>query len=133
MKRRLGVLLLTAASATSLAHHATALFDLDRTVIVDGVVRSFEWTNPHAWIWIESTTPAGTTTRLGFECGALGILRRQGWTRGEFVPGDHVKVSFHPFKDGTPGGGFVSATFADGHVLGSRDPGKGGAPPAIAN
>ena len=41
--------------------------------------------------------------------------------------GDKVVIKVHPLRNGQPGGSFVSATFPDGHTLGS-----GAAAPAAA-
>ena len=32
------------------AHHAPAVFDQTRTIVVEGTVTEFVWSNPHSWI-----------------------------------------------------------------------------------
>ena len=34
------------------AHHAFARFDPDREVTLEGTVKEFQWTSPHAWIML---------------------------------------------------------------------------------
>ena len=45
----LGALAVTAAPG--LAHHSATMFDDKKTITVDGVVKKFEYTNPHSWLW----------------------------------------------------------------------------------
>lgn len=45
-------------------------------------------------------------------------LRRQGWKSDTIKASDHIKVIIHPLQDGSHGGLFLSATLADGTVLG---------------
>ena len=46
----LGVLF---AARTSRAHHSTAMYDMANPKTVKGAVKRFEWTNPHAFLFIE--------------------------------------------------------------------------------
>jgi hypothetical protein len=110
------------------AHHSIAAVDLDKTMTANGVVSSFEWTNPHAWIWVEvKDDKTGASQKMGFECAALTMLRRNGWQRDSLKPGDKVQVQYHPLKTGDAGGMFLGLKFADGHTLGMV--GGGGPPP----
>ena len=36
-----------------MAHHSYAMFDMSKTVTLQGTIRDFQWTNPHSWIWID--------------------------------------------------------------------------------
>ena len=38
-----------------LAHHSTAMYDTQHPVTVTGVVKRFEWVNPHAHIYLDVT------------------------------------------------------------------------------
>ena len=44
------VLAAGALSAPAQAHHSFAMFDQARQVTVNGTVKEFQWTNPHAFI-----------------------------------------------------------------------------------
>ena len=46
---------LSALSGHALAHHSFAMFDRDRVVTLQGVIKEFQWTNPHSWS--RSTSP----------------------------------------------------------------------------
>jgi hypothetical protein len=100
------------------AHHSTAMFDRDAKVTLTGVVKEFQWTNPHAWLQVVARGPDGRSAEWSIECNSPNTLSRQGWKVSTFKPGDKVVVVVNPMKDGTSAGLFISATLADGRVLG---------------
>ena len=83
------------------AHHSRAQFDTTRDVTLVGVVKRFEWTNPHSFLYIDVPEDQGKTTEWSIEFGAIGQLIRAGWTRDSFKPGDKVKVVGNARKDAT--------------------------------
>lgn len=107
-----------AATTSSRAHHSTAMFDRTRTIALDGVVKEFQWTNPHVWLQLTVTAPGGRPEEWSIEGGGPNQLGRQGWRPNSFAPGDTVQVVVHPMADGAKGGSFLGAKFADGHTLG---------------
>ena len=40
------------ATISAQAHHAFARFDCEREVTLQGTVKEFQWTSPHAWIML---------------------------------------------------------------------------------
>ena len=54
-------------AAPSFAHHSTVMFDEDKEVTVTGVVKEFQFTNPHSWLLVDVTNDDGTVTTWGFE------------------------------------------------------------------
>ena len=40
------------ASGGAYAHHSFAMFDAEKKVELEGIVKEFQWTNPHAWIML---------------------------------------------------------------------------------
>jgi hypothetical protein len=109
-----------AMSAAAQAHHSFAMFDGDKEQTVEGVVKEFQWTNPHIWVQIAVVGADGKTVEYSVEGGSPNALRRQGWSKDTMKPGDKIVLRIHPFKDGAPGGSFVSAT-VNGAPLG-REP-----------
>ena len=126
----LGATLSLAASAQ--AHHSFAMFDNEKEQTIEGVVKEFQWTNPHIWVQINVTAPDGKVTEYSIEGGSPNSLRRQGWSKDTMKAGDKIVLKMHPLKDGAPGGSFMSAV-VNGVPLG-REPGGGEykppAPPA---
>ena len=113
---------LSALSGHALAHHSFAMFDRDRVVTLQGVIKEFQWTNPHSWIQINVANEQGAVTEWSVESQSTGTLSRQGWRPGSFKPGDKVTVKIYPMKDGSAGGSFVGATLANGQTLGRMTP-----------
>jgi hypothetical protein len=111
----LSAVVLTAAP--TLAHHSFAMFDPSKQVSVEGKVKSFAYTNPHAWLYVD-VTQEGKTTTWGFELGAPTLLQRQKIFPGTFKPGDTVKVDAAPMRDGRRGGMFIRAYKPDGTLVG---------------
>ena len=111
-----GALLSSAGGAW--AHHSFAMFDQTRQVSVTGTVKSFEWTNPHAWIEVE----AADGKVYGVELNSPNNLVRQGWKRTALKQGDKVTVVLNPLRDGRPGGLFNAVTLPSGQVLGNPKP-----------
>ena len=101
------------------AHHSFAMFDPDKLITQQGVVKEFEWTNPHVWLHIVAPDAGGKPVTWSFEMQAVAAATSGGWRANTVKPGDKVAVEFHPLKDGSRGGELVAATLADGKRLGS--------------
>jgi hypothetical protein len=120
MKFRTGLTLglsLALSAGSSLAHHSFAMFDSAKETVLDGTIKEFQWTNPHTWIQIV-VKEGGKDVEYSIEANSPNILSRRGWSKASFNPGDRVKLKVHPMKDGSKGGSFLSAEFADGRKLG---------------
>ncbi|MGC4029102.1 MAG: DUF6152 family protein [Steroidobacteraceae bacterium] len=98
-----------AVAAVAEAHHSFAMFDADKEQTIEGVVKEFQWTNPHIWIVVNVTGTDGKVVEYNIEGASPNGLRREGWTRNSMKPGDKVVLTMHPLRDGAPGGSFMSA------------------------
>jgi hypothetical protein len=110
----IGILALAAWAARAEAHHSFSAFNMNRNLELEGEVVEFQWTNPHTWLWLNVTNADGSTTRWGLEGMSPNFLGRRGWTKDTFEPGDKIKVTLWPLKNGDPGGTLQRATFEDG-------------------
>ena len=125
-----GILLLIVlcAATTVYAHHSAAGIDQTKTVVVEGIVKEFKWANPHSWIEMEVQNKAGATEVWNLEMNPPSYLIRAGWKANTIKPGDKIKVTARPFRNGDPGGLFVNIMLPDGRVLGNNAPRGSGAP-----
>jgi hypothetical protein len=115
------------AVTPALAHHSFAMFDTSKQVSLTGVVKDFQYTNPHSWLIVTVTDAEGKTTDWGFESEGPSTLLRAGIKKSSLPIGDKVTVKGMPMRDGRPAGALISVTKADGSVLVFRN---GGPPPA---
>jgi uncharacterized protein DUF6152 len=124
MKTRLAALsvALAAVAAPAFAHHSGAMFEPVKEVTLKGVIKEFQWTNPHAWIQINVPDASGKLVEWSIECASPNTMSRGGWKKGTLKPGDQVTIVTHPMKDGTSAGSLVSVTLADGSTLGFAGP-----------
>jgi len=105
----------------ALAHHAFAMFDTNREVLLDGTVKEFQWTNPHTWVQLLVKDPSGKEVEWAIEGSSPNNLARFGWNRNSLKSGDRAQVVVHPLKDGTIGGSLVKIT-VNGQVVGAPKP-----------
>ncbi len=109
-------------AVSAYAHHSAAGIDQTKTVAAEGIVKTFKWANPHSWLEIEVTNSKGGTDIWNLEMMPPAYLVRAGWKSNTVKPGDKIKFTARPFKNGDPGGLFVSVTLADGKTLGQTAP-----------
>jgi hypothetical protein len=89
------------ATATAFAHHSfSAEFDLDKPIRLTGVVTKLEWTNPHAWFFMDVKDESGKVTNWGWELGSPNGLLRTGWNRNSLKLGTEVTVEGSRARDG---------------------------------
>ena len=100
------------------AHHAFAAeYDANKRVTVVGTVTGFNWTNPHAWLYVDGKDESGKVVNWSFEMGSPGGLTRRGWTRTELKKGDEVTVEGFGAKDGRNTANAGTVTLPDGRKL----------------
>lgn len=118
MKRPVLLLLMTLAllPATGSAHHSFGMFDSSKEIWLEGRIKEFQWTNPHAWIQVLVTDASGKEVEWSLEGGSPNILSRNGWKRTVLQPGDKVRILLHPLRSGEPGGSFLEVHKEDGSV-----------------
>ena len=110
-------IVLALAAGPAWAHHSFAMFDLTKNQTISGVIKDLDWTNPHSWLDVVATDSTGKAVTWGFEAGSPSTLYKAGWRVSAIHAGDKISVTFHPLRDGGPGGSLLGATLADGTVL----------------
>jgi len=109
------------ASASALAHHSAAMFEEKKTITVEGVVKEFQFTNPHSWLLVDVTDKNGKVTTWGFEAEGPSTLQRAGIRPSEFPVGTKLTITGRPMKDGRPAAIWEYAVRADGKKYNPRE------------
>ena len=110
--------LLLLSGASPIAHHSPAMFDMARRVQLKGVVRQFQWTNPHSYIQLLVKDAAGKEVEWSLEMAGPTYLYNNGWRPSTLKKGDQIIVTIAPLASGAQGGLTISVTTADGRKLG---------------
>ena len=93
------------------AHHAVAgVYDLNKEMVLQGRLKKLNFTNPHASI--ELDVPSKTKTADGkvkittwvLTTASTQNLTRQGVTKSAMKPGEILKVTILPARNGNPAG-----------------------------
>ena len=105
------------------AHHSGEMFEREKTVTLTGVVKEFQYINPHSWLIVDITNEDGTVTTWGFEAEGPQDLIRGGVKKSDLPPGARVTVTARPMRDGRPAGIWSTIVKEDGTLLNWRTPG----------
>ena len=111
---------LVLAALSAAAHHSTAEYDLTRPASVTGLVTHFQWSNPHAHIYLDATKPGGAIVHWTIDIASPNELTRMGWTTDSLKPGDKVTCSGARAKDGSPRMRCTLVALEDGKLLQSN-------------
>jgi hypothetical protein len=95
----LGVLVTTTPLS---AHHSTTMYNMANPSTVTGTVKRFEWTNPHAYIYLEVKGDDGKVVEWEVEMMSLNHLKSYGWTRETVKEGDVITCTGGAAKSGAP-------------------------------
>jgi hypothetical protein len=78
----------------AVAHHSFAAeYDANTFVTLKGVVTKIEWTNPHAYVYIDVTDENGKVVNWAFEGYPPNTLKRTGFPRDLLKSGDVISIT----------------------------------------
>ena len=97
-----GIVCVLMMSAMTGAHHSTAMYDNQNPVTISGAVKKFEWTNPHAFVYLEVKDAKGAIVEWEVEMMSLNHLRAYGWTSKTVKPGEVISATGAPARSGAP-------------------------------
>jgi hypothetical protein len=107
-------------SSPAFAHHSTAEYDMTTVTPIKGTVTKFEWSNPHAYIYIETKDDKGALVEWTGELASLGMLARVNWKRDSVKPGDAITMYGNRAKDGRTVMRLDKIAFANGQELSAQ-------------
>jgi hypothetical protein len=107
-----GAAWLIAAGSASSHHSFAAEFDIGRPVKLTGAVTRMEWTNPHAWVFIDAKDDKGNVQEWAVELVGINDLVRRGWGRNRVKTGDVLNVDGYGAKNGKNIANAASVTLA---------------------
>jgi hypothetical protein len=121
MSRRTAVLVLLGgflmAGGAVQAHHAVAgVYDLNKEVVLQGRLKKLNFTNPHASIELTVPNKDGTFTDWVLTTASVQILTREGINKTAMKPGEILKVTVLPARNGNPAGFIRTLTLGDKEI-----------------
>lgn len=101
------------AAGPAAPHHAFASeFDVNRPIKLTGTVTRIQWTNPHAWIFIDTEDDDGNVESWAIELVGINYLLRHGWGPDKVKAGDVVNVEGFGARNGSNTGNAASVSLA---------------------
>jgi len=96
------------------AHHAVAgVYDLNKEVVLQGELLKLNFTNPHSNLHLAVPNPDGTTTEWVLTTASVQVLTRQGLSKSAIKPGEILKITILPARNGNPAGFIRSVEAGD--------------------
>jgi hypothetical protein len=87
------------------AHHAVAsVYDLNTEVVLEGQLTKLNFRNPHSNLEFAVPNADGTTTQWVLTTASIQVLTRAGVNRTSIKPGETLKITILPARNGNPAG-----------------------------
>ncbi len=107
------------------AHHSfVAEYETNTPVSLSGTVSRVQWTNPHAWIYLDVSRADGSKATWAVEAGAPNALVRRGWSTIAVPIGTSVLIEGYQAKDGALKVRGMFITMPDGRRLSMGAPAR---------
>jgi hypothetical protein len=111
------VALLTTGAALQ-AHHAVAgIYNLNKEVVLEGVLKKLNFTNPHASIELAVTDKeTGKVTNWTLTTASVTTLTREGVNKSAMKVGEALKVTILPALNGSAAGFIRNLQLGDRNI-----------------
>ena len=104
-------------SAPLSAHHGTASFDTSKKLTLDATVTEWFWANPHCFLKFDVKGGNSDVVHWIAETSNPADMTNVGWNKQILKPGDAVKVTIEPVKNGRPAGRVLELVLPNGKTL----------------
>lgn len=108
---------LLAAAGPAFAHHSWSGLDHANLTTVKGTVTSFDWGNPHVWIYLDVKDDKGNVQKWSAGGPSPSRMANTGWDKETLKPGDTIEITGNRNLDGTYVMRLTKVTLADGREL----------------
>ena len=87
------------------AHHAVAsVYDLNKEVVIEGQLTKLNFVNPHPNLLVAVPNADGSITEWTLTTASIQNLTRQGIDKTSIKPGESLKITILPARNGSPSG-----------------------------
>lgn len=87
------------------AHHAVAsVYDLNEEIVLEGQLIKLNIRNPHSNLHLAVPDDDGTTTEWVLTTASVQVLSRAGVNRSSIKPGESLRITALPARNGNPAG-----------------------------
>ena len=87
------------------AHHAVAsVYDLNKEIVLEGQLTKLNFVNPHPNMLVAVPNADGTVTEWTLTTASIQNLTRQGINKTSIKPGESLKITILPARNGSPSG-----------------------------
>jgi len=97
----LGICALLAATAADAHPSFAKTYSEEKHIALEGDVVSFEYRNPHAWVYFNAPDSTGVVRKFGAEWANPRRLEQQGVLATSIKAGDHILVGGAPSRSAT--------------------------------
>jgi uncharacterized protein DUF6152 len=109
---------IVATSTVTFAHHSQASYtDASGAISITGVVKKVEFTNPHAFIYLEVTGEDGKARVWALELMSIRALKMLGWLSDTVKVGDTITAIGRPAKNGAAAMYSEAIKLPDGRMM----------------
>jgi len=103
---------------SALAHHSLAPYDRSISRTIEGVVKTYDFANPHVKLSVTVVNPDGSSLDWLFESSNVSRMMARGFNRVSARIGDRITVRYNPLRSGASGGYLTGFTDSRGHSYG---------------
>lgn len=125
----LGVSALLFSSLPAFAHHAfSSEFDAKKPVTLTGTISKVDWSDPHAYIYLDVKNESGKTEQWKLETASPDFLKQHGIQESSFKKGEQLTVNGYSANSGNMLASARLVTTVGGKKLQVADPKEDGGP-----
>ena len=110
------------------AHHSfSAVFDVNKRLVLTGTLTKVDWRNPHMAVFLDVKGADGQVEAWTIEASPPSLFARRGITKARFQQaiGSAVRVEAYRAKDARLFGSLLKLTFVDGTFVTNVDSTQG--------